>query len=297
MNRRWLAALTLLLTAAAWGATFTLIKNVLTKIAPEPFIFLRFTLAGVILLVIALRRRALHRDQLRPGFTLGLLVFAGYWLQTRGLLVISPARSAFLTGLYVVLVPFCDALIYRTPVTNRAWTGSVLAVIGTTVLIGGFDTRPTKEDLYTVACALIFALHVVLSSRYSTRHSATGLAAVQVMFVGVAAAPFSLIAPRPVLGGEVILVIVFTAVVTTALAFAALMWGQAQVSATEAAVILSFEPVAASITSILWDKEPLTVTFLIGAVLIFIAMVVAQLPEKPRASVTMPVDGPHPGDQ
>ena len=69
MKRHWLAALALFATAAAWGATFTMVKNVLTRIAPEPFIFYRFTLAGIILLIVALRRGRLHRDQLKPGPT------------------------------------------------------------------------------------------------------------------------------------------------------------------------------------------------------------------------------------
>ena len=75
----------------------------------------------------------------------------------------------------------------------------------------------------------------------------------------------------------IILAILFTAIVTTALAFAALMWGQARVSATEAAVILSFEPVAAAITSIAFYGEPLTAAFLVGALFILAAMVISQL--------------------
>ena len=74
MNRHRLALFTLLITAAAWGATFTLIKNILTKIAPEPFIFYRFTLAGVILLAVATARGRLTRDLLRPALILGVLV-------------------------------------------------------------------------------------------------------------------------------------------------------------------------------------------------------------------------------
>jgi drug/metabolite transporter (DMT)-like permease len=72
-------------------------------------------------------------------------------------------------------------------------------------------------------------------------------------------------------------VILFTAIVTTAIAFAALMWGQAHVTATEAAVILSFEPVAAAITSIAFEGEPLTVPFVIGAALILGAMLLSQM--------------------
>lgn len=288
MKRHWLAIFTLLVTAALWGSTFTVIKDILRKIAPEPFIAWRFSIAGVMLLAVAAHRRALSRDILRPGIILGLLVFIGYWMQTRGLLFISPSRSAFVTGLYVVMVPFTDAIVYRARVPLRAWISSVLAVIGFAALVGGFDARPTWGDVLTFGCAVLFAFHVVFSARFTVVHSAIGLAAVQVMFVGLAAIPPAAFAPRPVASADVILIVLFTAIVTTALAFAALMWGQARVSATEAAIILSFEPVAAAITSIAWYGEPITGTFVTGALLILTAMIVSQLP------ATMPADGPHP---
>ncbi len=288
MKRHWLAILTLLVTAALWGATFTVIKDVLREIAPEPFIAWRFTIAGVVLVAVAVHRRSLSRRLLRPGVVLGLLVFAGYWMQTRGLLFISPSRSAFITGLYVVMVPFIDAIVYRARVPPQAWTGSLLAVIGFAALMGGFDARPTWGDLLTFGCAVLFAFHVIFSARFSAQHSAIGLAAVQVLFVGLAAIPPAAFAPRPVASAKVVVVVLFTAIVTTALAFAALMWGQARVTATEAAVILSFEPVAAAITSIGWYGEPVTLPFTIGASLILAAMIVSQLPAR------MPVDGAHP---
>ncbi|HEX9984138.1 MAG TPA: DMT family transporter [Thermoanaerobaculia bacterium] len=288
MKRHTLAVVALLLTATAWGASFTLIKQVLTQIAPEPFIAYRFTLAGIILCLIAFRR--LTRDVLLPGLILGLLVFAGYLSQTYGLITISASRSAFLTCLYVVMVPFADRLIHKTHMSWRAWMASVLAVVGTTAMIGGFEARPSWGDALTIFCAVIFALHVVYSSRWSARHSTTGLAAVQVLVVGLVALPFLPFSPSPQWSPELGWVIVGTAIVTTALAFAALMWGQAHVSATEAAVILSFEPVAASLTSIFWDREPLTAPFVIGATLILAAMILSQLP-----SATMRSDGtPHP---
>jgi drug/metabolite transporter (DMT)-like permease len=275
-----LAAFALLLVATAWGATFALVKDVLSRIDPEPFIFYRFTLAGIVLLAIAAWRRVLTRKMLMPGIALGLLVFSGYWLQTEGLILISPARSAFLTGLYVVIVPFSDRVIFGSRVTRHAWIASLLAVAGTGLMIGGFDARPTAGDAMTLLCAAIFAVHVVLTSRYATAHSSIGLAAIQVLFVGLAAGPFALAATRPAFSTGVVLVIVFTAIVTTALAFAVLMWGQARVTATEAAVILSFEPVAASLVSIFWEGEPMTAAFLSGALLILGAMVISQLPDR-----------------
>jgi drug/metabolite transporter (DMT)-like permease len=282
VKKHWLAVVVLFLVASAWGATFTLVKNVLTRIPPEPFIVLRFTTAGVVLLIIAIVSRKLPRSALRPGLILGALVFSGYWLQTRGLMTISPSRSAFLTGLYVVIVPFCDRLLFARRIAARAWLGCVLAAAGTTLLIGGIDARAGFGDILTITCALAFALHMVLSAKYSTGTSALGLAAVQVIVVGIAAIPPSLFVPRPRLTPFVIAVILFTAIVTTALAFVLLMWGQSRVTATEAAVILAFEPMAASITSILFEHERVTMGFIAGAVLILAAMVLSQLPARRR---------------
>jgi drug/metabolite transporter (DMT)-like permease len=281
VNRRHIAAVTaLLLVATAWGATFTLIKDVLGRIAPEPFIFFRFTLAGLVLCAIAAARRQLARDVVVPGLILGMLVFVGYWAQTRGLIFITPSRSALLTGLYVVMVPFADRVLHRTRVTLFAWIASFLALIGTTLLIGGFDTRPSLGDALTVFGAVCFALHIVLSAKYATSQSSIALAAVQVLVVGLAAAPISLFAPRAPLTPAVIAVILFTAIVTTALAFVALMWGQARVSATEGAIILAFEPVAAALTSILFYGEPVTFGVVVGGMLILGGMIVSQLPAR-----------------
>ena len=202
--------------------------------------------------------------------------------------MISPSRSAFLTGLYVVLVPFCDRLLYRARIDGRAWIGSLLAVIGTTMLIGGVHARPSWGDALTFICAICFAVHVVLSAKYSAMTSALALAAVQVLVVGLAAAPPSLFAPRPRMTAQVTMVIVFTAVVTTALAFVALMWGQARVTATEAAVMLAFEPVSASLTSILLHREPLTLAFAAGGAIILAAMILSQLPESPNRDPVAP---------
>jgi drug/metabolite transporter (DMT)-like permease len=198
-------------------------------------------------------------------------------MQTHGLVTISASRSAFLTGLYVILVPFFQWRTTGRPKLN-VWIASVLAVIGTTVLIGGgFAARPTFGDVLTVACAFVFAWHVVLSARYSTHETSTALAAIQVLAVGLLAAPITLFTRPTVWDAKIVAVILFTAIVTTAIAFAALMWGQAHVSAAEAAVILAFEPVAAAITSIAFEGEPFTVPFAIGAALILAAMLLSQM--------------------
>ena len=272
MTRRTWAALALLATATAWGATFTLVKNVIQQMSPEAFIFWRFLTAGLVLLAIALLRRSLTRVMLAPGVILGLLVFGAYWAQTRGLMTISPSRSAFLTGLYVVLVPFL-----QRKATWKAWLAAILALAGTVALVGPIEGKAAIGDVLTILCAIFSALHVVYAARVTTNDTAPGLAAVQVLFVAGAAAPLAAFAPRVAWTPSIAGAVLFSAIVTTALAFAALMWAQAHVTATQAAVILSFEPVAAAITSIAFYGEPITAAFLVGAALILAAMLLSQL--------------------
>src|SRR5262249_16571382 len=147
-----LAVAALFLVASAWGATFTLVKSVLAHIAPEPFIVLRFVLAGAALMILAVGMRQLPRAAVVPGVILGLVLFGAYWCQTRGLLTISSSRSAFLPGLYVVFVPFADRVVYRARIPFAAWIGSALALLGTALLIGGFDARPGIGDALTIVC-------------------------------------------------------------------------------------------------------------------------------------------------
>ena len=87
---------------------------------------------------------------------------------------------------------------------------------------------------------------------------------------------------RPQPTRAVIVVVLFTAIVTTALAFVALMWSQARVTAVEAAVMLAAEPLSASITSVVFYGEPLTRALVIGAALILAAMVLSQSPPTPN---------------
>ena len=285
MKTHWLALSVLFVVAGAWGATFTLIKSILQQMPPEAFICWRFIIAGVVLLAFA---RRVDRSALRPGAVLGLLVFTGYWCQTRGLMTISPSRCALLTGTYVVMVPFADWLLYRARIAAAAWFGSVLAVTGTATLLGGIHARPQIGDALTLVSAVCFSLHVVLSAKYTASVSALGLAAMQVLFVGILAAPAAAFVARPQLTPRIVGVVLFTAIVTTAIAFVALMWGQARVTATEAAVMLAFEPVAGSLTSVIFHGEPVTMGLVIGALLILAAMVVSQLPENPKRDPIAP---------
>lgn len=261
-----------------------IVKNALATITPEWLTFYRFVVAGSILLVLTARGGDWRRHTLRNATILGALVFAGYWLQTRGLIYTTPSRSAFITGAGIVLVPFLDRLVYQSRVLGTHVVGTLAAVAGIYLLVGGVDGGLNIGDVLTALCALAFSLHIVLAARYSEISAPASLAAIQIATVGVLSVPTLPFSPHLPVTSELALVIVALALINTSLAIYMMMWAQARISATEAAIILAFEPVAAAITSVAVGADALTAGLVGGGALVVAGIVISQL----RPAVTSP---------
>lgn len=274
---RLAAALALLFIATCWGATFVVVKSALAAITPEWLTFYRFSVAGAILLLITARSRDWRRHTVRNGLLLGALVFAGYWLQTRGLVYTTPSRSAFITGAGIVLVPFFDRWIYGTRVLITHIVGTIAAVAGLYLLVGGISGELNIGDILTALCAGAFALHIVFAARYSETSAPSSLAAIQVSAVAVLAVPTLPFAPNMPLTRELAIVIIALALINTSLAIYMMMWAQARISAAEAAIILAFEPVAAAIASVAVGADPLSASLIAGGALVVAGIIVTQL--------------------
>ena len=160
-----------------------------------------------------------------------------------------------------------------------------IALAGTLVLTGGTESERTIGELLTVGCAVVFAVHIVLTARYASTRPAVSLTAVQVGVVAVLATPFAARQDAAALGIPFVAWVVgITAVVTTFAAFLLLVWSQARLDATEAGIILAFEPVAAALMSVLYYGEPLTGRLLAGGILILAAMLLAETGSKVRSN-------------
>ena len=109
------ADLTLAFIALIWGTTFVLVKRALDDISPFLYLALRFTLAAMVLGIYFRKRIAqgISRRDIGIGMVVGAVLMSGYVMQTVGLQTTTPSKSAFLTGLYVVLVPFAAAIVYQ----------------------------------------------------------------------------------------------------------------------------------------------------------------------------------------
>lgn len=261
-----------------WGTSFVIVQKALEEIPVFHLIAYRFVLAALLLMPLAWGRwtPGVRRD----GIVLGVILFVGFALQTAGLLWTTPSRSAFLTAISVILVPVFGLFAGRGLRWGPA-VGSVLAFAGVWVLYRpeasgqGFG----KGDVLTVACAVVFALYPLVLEKITRRNPLGPLAVTQFAVVAVLALPSLLLDPPSAseLTGAPLAAVLVMGVLATAAAFAAWLYAQRHLSAVEAGVILTLEPVVAAGLSVALGVEPWTAALGFGGLLVMAAMLVTEL--------------------
>ena len=269
--------LALLAMTAAWGSTFFMIKDVVTRIPVPDLLTVRFAIAALALAVVAGPRLRMSTLTLRRGLLLGLLYGIAQLLQTFGLAHTAASVSGFLTGLYVVLTPLLSAMILRTRIPPAVWAASVLATVGLGVLsLQGFAIG--YGELLTVASAVVYALHIVALGRMSEPGTALQLSVVQMATIavvcGIAAAPGGIQLPASRTDWAIV---IYLALVAGALTMLLQTWAQARVEASRAAVIMAMEPVWAAAFAVAFGGESLTGRMIIGGGAILAAMYLVEL--------------------
>jgi drug/metabolite transporter (DMT)-like permease len=283
----------LVLLTVVWGTTFTIVHESVQAFPVFVFLFLRFGLASAAFLPVAWRQRAGLARSLRPGIALGILAFGGFATQTLGLQRTTPARAGFITGLSVVLVPVLGRLFGQRP-PRRAAAGVVLALAGLAIVSfgcqvpalgcgGALSGQPQAHlagDLLVLACAVIYAFHILGVSHWTASRSPVCLNAIQMAVVAALSGGLALVAeqsaPTPSLG--VFAAAAFLGVVATAVVLALWLILQPHTTATHAALIFSLEPVFAAFFSWLWTGEPITAAIWAGGGLMLMGVVLAEVP-------------------
>jgi drug/metabolite transporter (DMT)-like permease len=278
-----LAFLALLSMTAAWGSTFFMIKDVVTRIPVADLLTVRFAMATVGLVLIAGRRLAMSRRTLGRGALLGLLYGVAQILQTTGLAHTAASVSGFITGLYVVATPLLGAIILRSRIAPTTWVATGLATLGLGVLsLNGFAIG--YGELLTLCSAVIYAGHIIALGRLSEPGTALGLSAVQMAVITVICAVAAL---WPADGSGIgiqlpgsahdWLIVIYLAVVASALTMVLQTWAQARVEASRAAVIMAMEPVWAAAFAVALGGESITIRMIVGGLAILGAMYLVEL--------------------
>src|SRR5580692_9359769 len=310
MTRRFRADLSLAFCSLLWGATFAVVKNSLDYSSVFVFLAARFTLAA--LLMAAFRPhvfRTLEREELLAGAALGFFMFGGYAFQTAGLEYTTPAKSGFVTGSSVVMVPLLLGIFWRRRLTRWVYGGVFAAALGLYFLTVPSEglSHLNRGDLLTFVAAGLYAMHIILVGNYSRRHSVAALSVLQV--AACAALAWLATGVNSAAGwhsarfgwqAKSLLGIAICAVLATAVAFSIQLWAQQFTSSSHAAVLFTLEPVFASLTSYILLRERLGNRALLGALFVLAGILIAEMlgppaaPESPEPTGADPPESPPP---
>ncbi|MFQ1678447.1 DMT family transporter [Pantoea dispersa] len=286
--------LVLIFITMVWGGTFLVVHRAMAHSGPFFFVGLRFATASL-LLAFFFRRYLRHITwlEIKAGTLIGVAIAGGYGLQTWGMQTISSSQSAFLTALYVPVVPLLQWLFLRRPPGLMAWLGILLAFTGLVLVAGPQDGSLTLNagEIATLLSTLAIAAEIILISRYAGQVDVRRVTLVQLLVASACA--FVLMLPNgeslPTLSAPLL----FSALglgAASALIQVTMNWAQRSVSPTRATVIYAGEPVWAGVVGRI-ASERLPAAALLGGALIVCGVIVSEL--RLRRKKAVPEQAPH----
>lgn len=293
----------LVLTAFIWGIAFVAQSEGGNAVGPFTFNGIRSLIGSIVLLpVIALLDRmkltskkpvtkAEKEILLIGGLSCGVLLFLASSAQQLGICLGTPAgKAGFLTACYILLVPVLG-LFLKKKCGVRVWTGIAITLVGLYLLCMSETLRLQSSDLLLLACALLFAVHILVIDYFSPRVDGVRMSCIQFLVCGI----LSLI---PMFFSEIRvgadvwlakltdpgawLAILYAGVLSCGVAYTLQIVGQNGINPTVASMLLSLESVFSVLAGWIILKQSLGAKELLGCGLIFIAIILAQLPEKKK---------------
>ncbi|MGA1846692.1 DMT family transporter [Deferribacter abyssi] len=280
--KEYFADLSLIFISLIWGSTFIIVKEALEEIDVFNFLTLRFGLATVLMFFLIVRKFKDVKDSFIPGTILGLLLFATFAFQTLGLKYTLASIAGFLTGLYVIFVPFLSMVILKQFPKKTSMMGVFLAFLGLILIsYNGGDFNINIGVIYLILNAFFIGLHIIMIDRYSKTYDVMALTFVQLFIVFLLSLVISISfmdsANEIIFSKNVIFAVVLTGVFATVVAFLIQTAMQKYTTPTKAAIIFTFEPVSSAFFGYLIGKEILTFHQYIGSVFIIFSIIISEV--------------------
>ncbi|KAA0962935.1 DMT family transporter [Microbacterium sp. ANT_H45B] len=270
----------LIAVTAVWGGTFLLVHWAMQHSGPWFFVGLRFLVAGVISIVIFRSAlRGIRWRDIGAGVAIGVMIYLGYGLQTVGLQTIDSSTSAFITAMYIPLVPLAQWAVFRKRPPAMAFVGAGLAFLGLLLIAGpdAFALTLGSGEILTMISTLPIAAEIILISVFAGRIDLGRITIIQLLTAGALG-----ILTMPVVGEglpEFSWIWVGCAVglgAASCIIQLTMNWAQKSVSPTRATIIYAGEPVwAAAIGRIAGERLPATA--LIGGALVVLGILASEL--------------------
>lgn len=301
------AAICALLTSAIWGFAFVVVKDSLRNISALYMLAFRFSIAVIILGIVFFKRlKKINLQYLKKGGLIGVFLFLAYFFQTIGCNYTTPGKNAFLTTIYVILIPFYGWIFYKKRPAWFVFFAAFLQILGIAFLSLTNDIKQgfclNLGDWLTLICGIFYAFQMFFQSEFSKNSQEADPFVYAFIEFLVGAILSWIFAPfydaktnfltlnfqgfplQAFYSKSFIISVLYLGIASTAIAFALQNISLKYLNASFATILLSFESVFGMLFSILFPvngvKENLTIWGIIGCVLIFIAVIIAQKEEK-----------------
>lgn len=284
-RKEWIADGILTLTAMIWGTGFVVMKNTLSSVPPAAIIAIRYTIAAALTAVLFHKHlKGIARADVARGALVGLLLALAYIVQTIGLAYTTAGKNAFLTTVYVLLVPFASWLIFRQKLSRSNFIAAALMLAGIGCLsLDGESGGLNIGDLLTILCGVFYAAHIMAVERCQRKTNTYAMIVLQFAFAAAFAAVYHLLFERGLpmsLHMDTVGSLLYLSVFSTTVAMSLQNIGQSMAPASHASILLSLESVFGALASCIFQGEAVTPRMLLGFAVIFAALVVNSLREK-----------------
>ena len=282
------ANLMLLVTAAIWGFAFVAQRVAMDHMGPFSFNAVRFLLGAASLLPLIWffsRKKAVATTTAAKtsvwlaGGVAGAILFIAAALQQVGLLYTTAAKAGFITGLYMILVPFLGLFLRHVTGLN-AWLGALLALVGLYLLSINADFSMSRGDFLMFVGAIFWACHILWIDFIGRRVDALQLSAVQFLACGLLSSVMAFWQEIPTLASVLLAwpAVLFASFISVGLAYTLQVVAQKKAKPAHAAIIMSMEAVFAAVGGVVLLDESLPMRGWIGCGLMMAGMLLSQIP-------------------
>ncbi|MBP6143286.1 MAG: DMT family transporter [Proteocatella sp.] len=273
------ADLGLLLVALLWGAGFLFTKRGLDYITPLWMMSMRFVGATIIMSIVFYKNfRKISKSDLKAGLIIGIFLYIAFATQTIGLQYTSISNQAFLTATNVVFVPFLVWVVYKKAPDKFAFIGAALATVGIGLITLKEGLHLNVGDMWTLACAVFFAGHIVSIGFFAKDKDPIALTIVQFAVAAVLSLVSALMMePLPAkIGSEAMLSVGYMVLASTLLAFLLQNICQKYTPSTHASLILSLESVFGTLVAVIFEGEMFNLQMAFGCITVFAAILLIE---------------------
>ena len=283
----------LILTALIWGTAFVAQSVGMDFVGPFTFLATRNIIGGIVLIPCIFllnnigskdkkeEKRENKKDLLIGGVLCGIVLCVASALQQIGIMYTSVGKAGFITALYIVIVPILG-LFLKKKVHSNVWLSVVISMVGLYLLCVKENLSINKGDFFVFLSSFAFSIHILVIDHFSPIVDGVKMSCIQFFVCGIIAFIPAVIFENPELKNILAAYtpILYSGIMSCGVAYTIQIIGQKYTDPVLASLILSLESVFAALSGWIILKEVFTSKELIGCILVFSAIIIAQLPSK-----------------